>query len=191
MKTKLTVLIATCIMMLGCTEKKVSLLALEGTTVNASNGSVTEVTDTKIEMRNKSWQCGFAVISEVTDWTPYKALRWTVENKSDYPIALWVRAFEDKDEHGSNLPQKGMLLKKYYIQPFQTREITMELPAPAPHPEVLEEFRLMKNTPYGYLTGYYSTEVDYSRIEKITFFNMRGKQDMEWTISNLELIEGK
>ena len=191
MKTKLTVLIAACIMMLGCTEKKVSLLALEGTTVQASNGSVTEVTDTKVEMRNKSWQCGFAVISEVTDWTPYKALRWTVENKSDYPIALWVRAFEDKDEHGSNLPQKGMLLKKYYIQPFQTREITMELPAPAPHPEVLEEFRLMKNTPYGYLTGYHSTEVDYSRIEKITFFNMRGKQDMEWTISNLELIEGK
>ena len=191
MKTKLTVLIATCIMMLGCTEKKVSLLALEGTTVKASNGSVTEVTDTKVEMRNKSWQCGFAVISEVTDWTPYKALRWTVENKSDYPIALWVRAFEDKDENGSNLPQKGMLLKKYYIQPFQTREITMELPAPAPHPEVLEEFRLMKNTPYGYLTGYHSTEVDYSCIEKITFFNMRGKQDMEWTISNLELIEGK
>lgn len=192
MKIKFTLLVAACIMMLGsCAEKKVSLLALEGTTIKASNGSVTEVTDTKVEMHNKGWENGFAVMSEVTDWTSYKALRWTIENKSDYPIALWVRAFEDKDAKPSSLPKKGMLLKKYYVKPYQTREITMELPAPAPHPEVLEEFRLMKNDPYGRLTGYHSTEIDYSHVEKITFFNVRGRKDAEWAISDLELVEGE
>ena len=67
----------------------------------------------------------------------------------------------------------------------------MDLPAPAPHPEVLEDFRLMRNDPYGRLTGFHSTEIDYSDIWKVTFFNVRSFKDAEWIVSDISLIEGE
>ena len=193
MKRILTIWIAACaMMMVGCAQKTVSLLAFEETHVKASNGSVQEVTESMVSVKNKGWECGFAVYSPVTDFTPYKAMRWTVENKADYPLALWVRVIEpDKTDVGKNAPRTGVLLRKFMIDPLTVRTITMDLPAEAPHPEVADEFRLMKNTPYGYLTKTHSTMIDYSDVEKVTFFAVRSRKDIEWTISDLELIEGK
>ena len=37
---------------------------------------------------------GYQIAPSTSDWTPYKALRWTVSNDSDLPLFLWVRLQE-------------------------------------------------------------------------------------------------
>lgn len=192
MKTKFTLLLALCLMAFaGCAEKTVNLLALEGTEVKDGNSSLVEQTDSYVSMKNAGHGSKtFAVYPAVKDWTPYKALRWTVENKSTYPLSLWVRVVEDNAKVGKHV-SAGNLLRKYYIEPQSVREITLEMPAPAPHPEVAEEFRLMKNDPYAYVSGLHSWKVDYTNIEKVSFQSNRGYNDAEWIISDIELVEGE
>ena len=189
---KLTFVLAICLLALtGCAEKSVDLLALEGTTVKDGNSSVAETTESYVKViNNGNGSKTFALLPGVNDWTPYKALRWTVENKSTYPLSLWVRVVEKNAKPGKHV-SAGNLLKKYYVEPQTVRSITLEMPAPAPHPEVMEEFRLMKNSPYGYLTGLHSTEVNYADIEKVTFQSNRGYDNAEWIISDVELVEGE
>lgn len=192
MKTRFTLVLALCLMaFVGCAEKTVNLLALEGTEVKDGNSSLVEQTDSYVSMKNAGHGSKtFAVYPAVKDWTPYKALRWTVENKSTYPLSLWVRVVEDNAKVGKHL-SAGNLLRKYYIEPQSVREITLEMPAPAPHPEVAEEFRLMKNDPYAYVSGLHSWKVDYTNIEKVSFQSNRGYNDAEWIISDIELVEGE
>ena len=192
MKTKFTLLLALCLMAFaGCAEKTVNLLALEGTEVKDGNSSLVEQTDSYVSMKNESHGSKtFAVMPAVKDWTPYKAMRWTVENKSTYPLSLWVRVIEEGAKVAKNIAD-GNILRKYYIEPQSVRTITLEMPAPAPYPEVAEEFRLMKNDPYAYVSGLHSWKVDYTNIEKVTFQSNRGYKDAEWIISDLELVEGE
>lgn len=192
MKTRFTLVLALCLMAFaGCAEKTVNLLALEGTEVKDGNSSLVEQTDSYVSMKNAGHGSKtFAVYPAVKDWTPYKALRWTVENKSTYPLSLWVRVVEDNAKVGKHV-SAGNLLRKYYIEPQSVREITLEMPAPAPHPEVAEEFRLMKNDPYAYVSGLHSWKVDYTNIEKVSFQSNRGYNDAEWIISDIELVEGE
>lgn len=192
MKTRFTLVLALCLMAFaGCAEKTVNLLSLEGTEVKDGNSSLVEQTDSYVSMKNEGHGSKtFAVYPAVKDWTPYKALRWTVENKSTYPLSLWVRVIEDNAKVGKHV-SAGNLLRKYYIEPQSVREITLEMPAPAPHPEVAEEFRLMKNDPYAYVSGLHSWKVDYTNIDKVTFQSNRGYKDAEWIISDIELVEGE
>ena len=128
------------------------------------------------------------------DWTPYKAVRWKVENKSDNPVLLWVRVINPEVSASGALSTrktKGVLLKKLLVDPDCVRTITMELPAPAPYPEVLHDFRLMINDPYGRLTGFYSTEIDYSNVGKLTFINNSSSKDSDWSVSDIVLISGE
>jgi len=191
MKSK--ILLAAAILCLSaCGPKPVQLLSLEGTKVNGNNASLVESTPTSIVMKNiGSGTQGFAIYPASADWTPYKALRWKAENKSDKPISLWVRLIEPGVGDPGKAIKKGVLLHKYMLDPNSTRTITMELPAPAPHPEVLKDFRLMRNDPYGRLTGFHSTEIDYTNVEKITFFSTRSYPDAEWVISDVEAIPGE
>lgn len=175
----------------SCAEQTVDILSHDGTRLVDGNASIVDSTDTCVSLKNrKDGNITFALYPETTDWTPYKALRWTVENKSSYPLSLWVRALETGVKAGHHAAE-GTLMSKYMIEPHSTRTITLELPATPPHPEVLEEFRLMKNTPYGYVTGLHSTDVDYTDISKITFQNRRGYKDAEWSISDVQLIVGE
>ena len=192
MKTRFTLVLALCLMAFaGCAEKTVNLLALEGTEVKDGNSSLVEQTESYVSMKNAGHGSKtFAVYPAVKDWTPYKALRWTVENKSTYPLSLWVRVIEDNAKVGKHV-SAGNLLRKYYIEPQSVREITLEMPAPAPYPEVAEEFRLMKNDPYAYVSGLHSWKVDYTNIEKVSFQSNRGYNDAEWIISDIELVEGE
>lgn len=192
MKTRFTLVLALCLMAFaGCAEKTVNLLALEGTVVKDGNACLVEQTDSYVRMKNESHGTKtIAVYPAFNDWTPYKAVRWTVENKSTYPLSLWVRVVE-KDAKVIKHVAAGNMLRKYYIEPQSVREITLEMPAPAPHPEVAEEFRLMKNDPYAYVSGLHSWKVDYTNIEKVSFQSNRGYKDAEWIISDIELVEGE
>ena len=176
---------AVCAMVLcSCAEKTVDLLALEGTVVKDDPAQIVEQTDSYVALKNKANGHSYlAIYPAVTDLTPYKAVRWTVENKSTYPLSLWVRVVSKNNA--------GTLLRKYMVDPQTVRTITMDLPAQAPHPEVMEEFRLMHNSPYGRLTGFHSTVTDYANVEKISFQNHRAYKDAEWTVSDLQLVEGE
>lgn len=183
---------AICLMaFVGCVEKTVNLLALDGTKVKDGNSCLVEQTDSYVRMKNVSHGSKtFAIYPAVNDWTPYKAMRWTIENKSTYPLSLWVRVIEKDAKVGKHV-SAGVLLRKYYIEPQSVRKITLEMPAPAPYPEVADEFRLMKNDPYAYVSGLHSWKVDYTNVEKVTFQSNRGYKDAEWIISDIELIEGE
>lgn len=192
MKILLNLFIAACLFVAcACVPQTVSILSTEGTTVKEKGSSIVEQTDSYVSLKNEdNKDRSFEVFPAVTDWTSYKALRWTIENKSDYPISLWVRVME-KGAKFSKVTCKGTLMHKYYIEPQSVRTITMDMPATPPHPEVLEEFRLMKNSPYGYVTGFHSTEIDYANVEKVTFQCRRAYKDAEWIISDIELVEGE
>lgn len=84
---------AVCAMVLcSCAEKTVDLLALEGTAVKDDPAQIVEQTDSYVRIKNvMNSRSNIAVYPAVTDFTPYKAVRWTVENKSTYPLSLWVR----------------------------------------------------------------------------------------------------
>lgn len=183
---------AICLMaFVGCVEKTVNLLALDGTKVKDGNSCLVEQTDSYVRMKNVSHGSKtFAIYPAVNDWSPYKAMRWTIENKSTYPLSLWVRVIEKDAKVGKHV-SAGVLLRKYYIEPQSVRKITLEMPAPAPYPEVADEFRLMKNDPYAYVSGLHSWKVDYTNVEKVTFQSNRGYKDAEWIISDIELIEGE
>ncbi len=176
----------------ACGPKRVGLLSEEGVSIRGNNASLVESAAGKVVMKNIDYGTnGFAVYTSSHDWTPYKAMRWKVENRSDKPVLLWVRLVQDGVDNPGNVTKKGVLLHKYMLDPCSTRTITMDFPAPAPHPEILEDFRLMRNDPYGRLTGFHSTEIDYSHIAKVTFFNYRSYPDAEWVVSEVELIPGR
>ena len=95
MKSKWILAAACLLMMASCGPKPVKLLSLEGTRVNDVSTSVVEQTPTSVFVKNppapsdaRYSRSGFAVYPAFTDWTPYKAIRWTVENKGDQPLAL-------------------------------------------------------------------------------------------------------
>lgn len=202
MNRKISILlIAVCaILCCGCKEKTVNILALEGTVIKSDPEQIFQQSDSSVVVKNKydGWSL-FDLYAPITDLTPYKAVRWDVENKSEFPLALWVRVVEKGE--------KRDLLRMYMIDAHTSKTITMELPAPAPHPEVAEEFRLMVNSPYGYHTGFYSsaidfanngssdgsysTSIDYANIEKIRFQHSRAYHDAEWVIANIEFVEGE
>lgn len=176
----------------ACSPKPVSLLSLDGTEVKGNNASYVGTEADAVLMKNVGGgNNGFAIYSPVKDWTPYKALRWRVENKSDKPLGFWVRVFNPGINDPGSAIRKGILLHKYMIDPHSERTITMEMPAPAPHPEVRDDFRLMRNDPYGRLTGFHSTEIDYSDVWKVTFFNVRSYPGAEWAVSDVELVPGE
>ncbi|MBQ9891596.1 MAG: hypothetical protein IJM35_00375 [Bacteroidales bacterium] len=176
----------------ACGPKRVGLLSEEGVSIRGNNASLVESSAGKVAMKNIDYGTnGFAVYTSNHDWTPYKAMRWKVENRSDKPVLLWVRLVQDGVDNPGNVTKKGVLLHKYMLDPCSTRTITMDFPAPAPHPGILEDFRLMRNDPYGRLTGFHSTEIDYSHIAKVTFFNYRSYPDAEWVVSDIELIPGR
>ncbi|MBQ5984595.1 MAG: beta-galactosidase [Bacteroidales bacterium] len=192
MKSKWILSAACLLMMAACGPKPVSLLSDEGTKIHGSNASLVENTPTTVVMKNVGGgNNGFAIYPASPDWSAYKALRWTVENKSDRPVSLWVRVLEKGVGDPGNAVKKGVLFHKYMVEPQSSRTITMEFPAPAPHPEVLNDFRVMRNNPYGRLTGFHSTEIDYANVEKVTFFNTRSYKDAEWVVSDVELIPGE
>ena len=111
---KLTFVLAICLLALtGCAEKSVDLLALEGTTVKDGKSSVAETTKSYVKViNNGNGSKTFALLPGVNDWTPYKALRWTVENKSTYPLSLWVRVIEKNAKPGS-LASKANMVSDY------------------------------------------------------------------------------
>ena len=169
-------LITACLLaIVSCSEKTVKLLSTDRTKVEGRNG---------VEVN----------LDGLTDWTPYKALRWKVENKSDKPFMFWVRVVDTTDAKFGSLgsgPIDGVLVHRYFLDPGSARTITLELPCPAPHPEVQKDFRLMRNDPYGRLTGLYGAGIDYSNVRKLTFLDFSGFKDEEWTVSGIELIPGE
>ena len=198
MKSKWILCAASLLMMAACGPKPVKLLSLEGTRVNDVSTSVVEQTPSSVFLKNppaptdaRYSRSGFAIYPSFTDWTPYNVLRWTVENKGPRPLSLWVRVLEPGIGNPGSATHNGVLLAKYMIDPGCTRTITMGLPAPMPHPEVYEDFRVMRNTPYGRLTGLHSTVIDYKNVEKVTFFASRPDPESEWSISDVELLEGE
>ena len=193
MKSRILLLLACAGAFAACSGKTVKLLSADGVEVKDNNGSIVEITPSSVLMQNSSaGSVGFAVYTKgLTDWTPYRALRWKVENKADIPVSLWVRVLEPSVDKPGNAVKKGVLLHKYYLEPHSVRTISMEMPAPAPHPEVLHDFRLMRNNPYGHLTGFHSTEINYADVEKVTFFMSRAMKGAEWSVSDIELIPGK
>lgn len=190
-RSKLIVILAV-LLLSSCAEKKVSLLSLEGTEVKDRTASMVENTDTYVSIKNtQKRNCIWEIHPTITDWTAYKALRWTVENKSEYPISLWVKVVQEGVGKTGSAIKEGVLFHKYMIEPQCIRTITMDMPAPAPHPEVMDEFRLMRNSPYGRATGFHSTEIDYSKVERIIFQDHRSIIGAEWVVSDVELIEGE
>ena len=172
------------LMVCACTEQTVNLLALEGTVVKDDPAQIVEKTDSYVSVKNvMNSRSNVAIYPELTDFNPYKAVRWTVENKSTYPLSLWVRVVSKNSA--------GTLLRKFMVDPQTVRTITMDLPAVPPHLDVMEDFRLMHNSPYGRLTGNHSILTDYSDIEKISFQNHRAYKDAEWILSDIELVEGE
>ncbi len=185
MKARYFLLAASLLCLAACGPKTFKLLSAEGIEVKDNNGSIVETTPTSVSLKNKGGSNGFAVYHATDDWTPYNALKWTAENKSDNPIALYVRLFENGKGN------KHSFQKRYTLTPHSSRTITMDLPAPAPHPEVQEDFRLMKSNPYERLLQAQMSPIDYANIERVTFFNERAFVGSEWTISDIELIEGE
>ena len=142
----------------SCTPKPVKLLSVEGIQIKDHYSSIVETTPSSVSVKNASeTTVGFSIYPPDIDWTTIKAVRWKVENKSDKAVALWVSLVEPGVGTPGYVTKNGYLMHKYMLEPLSTRTITMDLPAPAPHPEVLEDFRLMYNNPYGFLTGFHGT----------------------------------
>lgn len=176
----------------SCTGNRVSLLSQEGTEINDRTACVIDSSESYVSIKNtEKGNCIWEIHPSVTDWSDYKALKWTVENKSEYPISLWVKVVQEGVGSTGRAIKEGVLFHKYMIEPQCVRIITMEMPAPAPHSEVMDEFRLMRNSPYGRATGFHSTEIDYSKVERIIFQDHRAIIGAEWTVSDVELIEGE
>lgn len=196
MNTKgfLLTLLATTLALSACAEKSVQLLSLGNIAVKEHNLALTGQTASSVSVKNTAaGTCVLAVhVDEaLPDWTAFKTLSWTVENRSDKPLGLWVRVINPGIKDAGNAVRKGVLLHKYMVDPGAKRKIAMALPATAPHPEVLEDFRLMRNNPYGRLTGFHSTEIDYGRIWKLTFSNVRAYEGAEWSVSDIRLTKGE
>ena len=173
------------LLLAACGPKPVKLLSAEGADVRLHNEQYGEIGPSAVNMKNQhGGDNGFAVYHPVDDWTPYKALRWKAENKSDKPVSLYVRFYEN----GNGNPG---LFRKFHLAPHSARTITMDLPAPIPQPDVKKDFRVMRNDPYGRLTDTYVSGIDYANIEKVSFFNCFSLWDAEWTISDIELVPGE
>ena len=94
MKPKWGLFAALLLILCACGHKTVNLLSIEGIEVKGNNSSLVETRDGAVFLKNQAdGNNGFAIYNPVKDWTPYKALRWSVENKSDKPLGLWVRVF--------------------------------------------------------------------------------------------------
>ena len=174
------------------TPRVISLLGVEGTSLKGSHISFVDTSARHVSVMDGDTRThGFAIHTPISDWTPYNALTFKAENFSDRPIALWVRVLEKGVGNPGNGPRKGMLLKKFMLEPHSARNLEVPLPAELPYPEVAEDFRLMRNTPYGRLTILHSTEVDYTNIERVTFFTYREYDHAKWEISEVALKKGK
>ena len=167
----------------ACGPKPVRLLEVEGVKFNTQKASLTTA-PSAVRVHNENRNAGFGIYHSVADWTPYKALRWTVENHSEEPMPLYVRVYND----GNSQPG---LYKRYLLEPGSRQTLTLELPEPMPHPEIYEEFSFLRNSPYGRISGLYADNLDYAHVEKVTFFNGRGYPEAEWTVSDVELVPGK
>lgn len=182
------------VLLSACAQKKIDVLSQEGVRIIDVSKSVVEVTDRYVSMKNSTnGNNSFAIMPAVNDWTPYKSLKWTIENKSQYPISLWVAAIESEDNVATSNNQvfDGVLLQKYYVEPNTKRTITFDFPETPPYREVMEDFRHMRNDPYSYLARCHSVDIDYSCVRKISFLAYRGYADAQWVISDVQLIEGK
>ena len=94
MKPKWGLFAALLLILCACGHKTVNLLSIEGIEIKGNNSSLVETRDGAVFLKNQAdGNNGFAIYNPVKDWTPYKALRWSVENKSDKPLSLWVRVF--------------------------------------------------------------------------------------------------
>ena len=71
----------------ACGPKPVRLLEVEGVQFNTQKASLTTA-PSAVRVHNENRNAGFGIYHSVADWTPYKALRWTVENHSEEPMPL-------------------------------------------------------------------------------------------------------
>ena len=124
------------VLLSACAQKKIDILSQEGVRISDVSKSVVEVTDRYVSMKNSTnGNNSFAIMPAVNDWTPYKSLKWTIENKSQYPISLWVAAIESEDNVATSNNQvfDGVLLQKYYVEPNTKRTITFDFPETPPY----------------------------------------------------------
>lgn len=147
-----------------------------------------EVKDNVIYL-DKTGAAGGIIIDGNWDLTDYKSLDFTVLNKSERALLLTVQIMDTKDLAWRE-PVKGLQANKVSVYPGKEQKVSIDLLPAIPHPEVAENFRLMRNNPYSRLTGSYCYDVDMSRIVRVAFLSARGGNDGCWEIKDPAFIPG-
>lgn len=132
---------------------------------------------------------GGMILNGDWDLSDYKSLEFTILNKSDRASLLQVQIME-KAGITFREPEKGLQVYKMSTYPGQEQKVCIDLMPALPHPEVAENFRLMRNDPYSRLSGNYCYEVDMSNIHRIVFIFTRGGYDGSYEIRDLRFVPG-
>ena len=150
-------------------------------------------TDETYTVRTKGEVSGFSFSGD-WDMRGYSKLRFKVKNlDGDAMLHLYVHIQDEPKKVGKPRAyfKKGTFSCYRTLEPGESREVTIDLPAELPHPEIAAKFKRMKRSPYDYGTRTNGYNVDWSSIHRVKFLFYAGSSGHRFEISDVEAVPGK
>jgi len=166
------------------TSFKKAVLDIDGKTVNVTSSST---------------EAGI-VINGHWDLTPYRAVRFTIENKDTvHPIQVYAQVIDSTclSKGFTRAVVRGKADFHAALMPLETGTFELCLPEPMPHTEVNDIFYdnfigpRVRNTPYSRAYGQFSYKVDLKNIISIGIGATILTDSVRFAISDVSLIPGK
>jgi len=187
---KYALILVTVLSVCGCGRTVRIMDVVSDDCISPLKNTEVEVCDNEITMISTGTNDMGVSIKHDFDFSECKAFRFTMTNEDTLSYYFSVALIEEPLPGHTRASVKGRLLNMYSLDAGQTRTFEMPLPADLSHPEVDEQFRLMRNSPYSRLSGLYSYNADVSAIQQIRFIFKRCNVGSKVVLSDVEAVYG-
>lgn len=171
----------------------------EGTEFRSHRRSRLSFHGNSVTVLSAGSESGFLVDGK-WDLSGYSALKFKVTNNdSVHPIQICC-VVTDSSCKVRNFTRSAVVGKADHlsqVMPKETKEITMYLPAPLPHPEVNQIFYdnfivgKARNTPYSRGCTEFSYDINLKDVTMVGIGVRAGLADISYTVSDICIVEGK
>jgi len=161
----------------------------QGLTMATYNASIIQEEDAVL-CETSSYTGGFSFAGE-WNLSEYNRVGFTIINKDDESMLEMALHIQDIAKPIEKSGPKGTMIKTFTVEPGEMREFVFDLPQPLPESQLLNQFKLMFNSPYALGYGMVECEVDWTAVTRVKFFAKKGKLSHSFIISNLRFLPGR
>ena len=156
----------------------------------ATYNSVATPRGNSVACKTNNYFGGFSFAGE-WDLTNYNKVSFVIQNLDQESLLNMIMHIQDVAKPIEKTNSNGTMIRRFTLDPGETREFVFDLPAPLPYPQVHRKIKGMAFTPFELALGMHVCNVDWSGITRVKLFANQGKFSQSFVVSNIRFHAGE